>query len=205
MHTAVKHLLGIVLLVFLPLVAGAQARQDLGVSWGGYLPVGSGFVQNASWTQVSLQWNYRIIPQLGAGLSVGYVQHNESGRTLDHFDGAIVTGDSKRKLIQIPIQMLVSYYPIGARHSLFQPYVGVGIGGQWARFDLSGAVVQTSGKENWGLVVTPKIGIRIYPLKKKSFWLNADVAYRYAANEWKLLEISSQQGVLPSLGVGVSF
>lgn len=205
MHTAVKRLLGIVLFGLLPLVVEAQTRQDLSVSWGGYLPTGSGFVKNISWTQFSLQWDYRIIPQLKAGLSLGYVFHNESGWTQDHFNGAVVTGNSNRKLIQLPIQMHVSYYPIGARQGLLQPYLGVGIGGQWARFDLKGAVIQTSGTENWGLIVTPQIGMRIYPSKTDIFWLEVKVAYRYATNEWKLASIKGQQGIIPSLGVGISF
>lgn len=205
MQTAVKQVLGIVLFVLLPFTAGAHKRQDLNVSWGGYFPTGSGFVQNVSWTQFSLKWEYRIIPQLGTGLSIGYGFHKESGWTLDHFNGAIVTGDSKRKLTQIPIQAQVSYYPIGARQSYIQPYIGVGIGGQWARYDLTGTVIQTSGIKNWGLVVTPQIGMRIYPSKTEIFWLDVNVAYRYATNEWKLASIKGQQGIIPTLGVGFSF
>lgn len=206
MKIAVRHIVCAALLL-LPFGAGAQPqnRHSLEVTWGLSIPSGSHFSDETGFTAFSLRWEYRIIPQLAIGASAGFDRHGESGMTEDFFNGDLVTGYTDRTLVQIPLLAHARYYPIGGRNSVLQPYAGVGIGAQWARFEITGEMINTSQADSWGFAVMPEIGTRIYPMRGGRLWLDARIAFRSAGNRWDAARIDALGGVLPSIGVGMAF
>ena len=197
----------LVVLLFLPFGAGAQQpdRHSLELTWGVSIPTGSHFSDQSGFTALSLRGEYRIIPQLAIGVSAGFDRHSESGVTNDFFQGDFVTGHSERELLQIPLIAHVRYYLVGGRRSLLQPYLGVGGGVQWAQFNLTGDMINTSQADSWGFTVRPEIGTRIYPVRGGRLWLDAQLAFRSAWNRWDAAHIDVLGSFLPSIGVGVAF
>ena len=153
MKTGVRQLLGAALLL-LPFGAGAQSqpspRHGIEAAWGVSVPSGAGFVEKTGFAALSLRWEYRIIPQLSVGVSAGFDRHGESGMTGDYFNGDWTTGHTDRTLVQVPLMAHGRCYPLGGRSTLLQPYAGVGIGAQWARFEISGEMINTSRADSWG-------------------------------------------------------
>lgn len=198
------------LCLLLPLGAGAQAqsqikRHSMEITWGPSIPSGSNFTERTGWSAFTLRWEYRIIPQLAMGLSAGFDRCGENGMTEDFFNGDLVTGYTERKVTLFPLAVHARYYPIAGRTHVMQPYIGIGAGAQWARFDITGETINTSRGENWAATAMPEVGTRIYPVRGGRLWFDVKVALRFAGNSWKPAQIESLGSILPSVGMGLSF
>jgi opacity protein-like surface antigen len=195
MHYNKSILLGLILLfcgVCVP-HAGAQTRkqQSVSVAWGVSIPVGDdAYIDKASVRNLSLEWDYRILPCLSAGVSAGYYagfDNKESGN--DFFDGAMVSGRREKKLKTIPIMAQFDYFPMGDANTLFSPYLGIGIGVQYAKFEIKGDYIVSSTRKNWSENFSVRAGVRIRPLETSRFFLDARCLWNRGGNGGSLARV----------------
>lgn len=173
-----------------------KEKHSVSVGWGVWIPVGtSTFANKLTWVTPHVGYEYRLLPQLSAGFSVGCLYSNEKGDTTDRYDNSLVSGNSHRKLTAVPIQAELLYFPLGSREQLVQPFLGIGGGVRYAKFYITGDVINTSQVSSWAGVMTPQVGLRVTPFANKKISLDARLYWQNAANRWELLDTSSQQGI----------
>lgn len=171
-------------------------KHSVSVGWGVWLPVGnSTFTNKLTWVTPHVGYEYRLLPQFSVGFSVGCFYSNEKGDTADRYNSSLVNGNSHRKLTAIPMQAELLYFPLGAGEQSLQPFLGIGGGIQYAKFYITGDVINTSQVSSWAGVITPQIGLRITPFTNKKISLDARVYWQNGGNTWELLDTSSQQGI----------
>lgn len=173
-----------------------EEKHSVSVGWGVWLPVGGNtFTNKLTWVTPHVGYEYRILPQLSAGFSVGYLYSNEKGNTTDRYNNSLVNGNSHRKLTAIPIQAELLYFPLGAREQLFQPFLGIGGGVRYTKYYITGDVINTSEVSSWAGIMTPQVGLRVAPFANKRISLDARLYWQNVGNRWELLDTSSQQGI----------
>lgn len=171
-------------------------KHSVSVGWGVVLPTGSStFTNKPTWVTPHVGYEYRVFPQLSAGFSLGYRYSNEKGDTKDRYNSDLVSGQSHRTLTAIPMQIELLYFPLGACLQKFQPFLGIGGGLNYAKYYITGDALHSEETANWARVVTPQVGFRMMPFLTKKLSIDARVYWQNAANNWKLLHTSSQQGV----------
>lgn len=181
-------------------------KHSLSVDWGAAIPVGQNFIDKASAANVSLEWDYRIIPMLSAGVSVGYIGFTDKGIADEYFDSTLSSGYRDKRLQTIPIMVQLDLFPIGGRATLFRPYLGVGVGGQYARFRITGETIVTSERSNWAERFSARVGTRIFPVKNGGLFFDARVTWGYGGNDWPMAAgLRSMQSIGVTAGVGGVF
>ena len=207
MTIRISHLL-LSLCMFLPFGAGAQtlaARHSVEAAWGVSVPLGTSFLDKTGAGAFSLRYEYRFASRFAAGMLVGLDRTVEKGLFDGTFDGDAVTGYTERIQQQIPILASLCWYMLGEKQSVLRPYVGIGIGVQWTRFEITGETINSSRADSWGLGTTVGIGTRIYPRREGAFFLDVRAAYRYGSNKWNAAGVNGLQGFYPSIGAGINF
>ena len=202
-----KYILATGLLIMICINGFAQTdrKNSLSLGWGVSTPASDGnFLNNAAWTNPSLQWDYRIIPQLSIGLFAGYSVSNEKGVTNDIYDGAMVSGHSDRTLSYLTTAVTLRYFPWENR-GLLQPYLLLSGGIQYANFEITGDTIHTTQHKNWAAVAAPGIGARIYPIATKGLFVDLNGTWKWAGNGLPVMDINSQSNIEIRLSVGIGF
>jgi outer membrane receptor protein involved in Fe transport len=182
----------------------AQTRnQSVSVAWGVSLPAGDAYIEKMSARNLSLEWDYRIMPRLSAGVSLGYGSNSSNkGSGNVFFDGALVSGRREKKLNIVPIMARLDYFPLGDANTLFSPYLGIGAGVQYAKFQIKGDYIVSSTRKNWSENFSVRAGVRIRPLEAGRFFLDARCLWSYGGNSWSPAGVDSirQFGVMAAAG-----
>lgn len=180
-------------------------KQSISFNWGVMVPADNGFVENTGWVNPSLEWNYRVLPALSAGISLGYGFNSVRGIADERFDGDLISGYREKKLSIVPVMALVNYFPMGNGGALFRPYLGIGAGVQYAKFQITGDNIITSTTANLAEVFSAQLGTRICPGKTDKFYLDTRFSWQYGGNSWPAAEIKSIRGLGFALGAGFTF
>ena len=180
-------------------------KQSLSIGWGAAVPVGDSYIDKTSAVNFSLGWDFRLLPVLSAGLSVGYMGNSDRGISDEYFDSAFTTGYREKGVYVIPLMAQFDFFPLGEANTLLRPYFGVGAGGRYAKFRITGDAIVTSGSRGWAESFSARIGTRIYPLWMGRFFLDAKCTWNYGDNRWPLAEAGPVQYFGISAGLGWMF
>ncbi len=208
MYPTIRHIcltaLSLVLVAGCVAHAGGRRANSVSMGWGVAVPSGSNsFANKTSWVSPAVAWEYRFIPVLSAGLSVGYASFDEQAVTRDRYDGDLTDGYTDRTLSLTPVQAVLRYQPLGAGTSQWQPYVSLAGGMQYARYRIEGDQIPASGKEEWAAVVTPAVGLRYYACQR--LWFDLSGSWQWSNSEWNLLNVKSTQNFRVGISVGFDF
>ena len=207
MSDSLKYIIAIFTLFMSCMTGYSQTDQknSLSIGWGISAPASDGnFLNKSVLTNPSIQWDYRIIPQLSIGLFAGYGYSNEKGITHDTYDNAIVDGYSDRSLSLMTTAVTLRYFPWEKR-GLLQPYLLLSGGIQYARFEITGDMINTTESKNWAAVVAPGLGTRMYLKANKGLFVDLSGAWKWAGNGLPIMDINSQSNIEIRLSVGFDF
>lgn len=184
---------------------GQPEKHSVSLLYGVTTPAGDdGFIDQAGFVDLSVEYGIRLTPLLTAGVSAGYGYDRQKKDTDDRYDGDLVSGFSDRNLSVVPVMVWVRLFPWG-QEARFQPYAMLGGGVQYARFDIEGDQIDARTVSNWAVAFSPQIGARFFPAAGKKLYLDGRISWRYAANEWPVMDIGSIQRAGFALGAGVKF
>ena len=181
-------------------------KQTASIAWGMSFPTGGdSYIDRASVENFSLEWGYRVLPGLSAGVSLGYGNRSERGVSDEFFDGSFVSGFREKKLYTLPIMAVFDYFPLGDDNTLLRPYLGVGLGVQYAKWQITGDAIVTSVSKNWAESFSARAGLRISPNENGRFFLDARCLWNYSGNGWQSAKINSMQQFAIMAAAGFMF
>ena len=170
-------------------------KNSVSLGWGGSIPAGGGnFSNTATMVAPYAEWEYSLSQWFSVGASAGYVYGSEKGDTRERVNGDIVDGYSERTLSLVPLQARLRYFPLGGNRPL-RPYVSASGGAQYAKFDITGDAILSSGVKNWAGLFSAGAGVRFYPNPDKDFFLGLGGAWQWAGNKFKIMDTNAQRSV----------
>lgn len=184
----------------------AQAqRQSIAAHWGVAVPINNQFIDKAGAVNPSLEWSYRIIPSLSAGLSLGYGSFIEKGAGDERIDTDLISGNREKSLSLMPFLAKFHYFPFGNRNRLFSPFIGVGVGVQYAKFYIIGDAISSNKTSNWAEAFSAEMGAKIQLPKNERIYFDIRGLWQYGGNSCSLTGTKPIQTLGITLGVGFKF
>lgn len=180
-------------------------EHSVSASWGGEIPSGKSFLSHVSWVVPQMRYEYVVIPQLSVTGSATYSYGKEPGMINEKYDGDFVTGNSIRSLSSFPLQLGLSYFPLGGKTALVQPYLAVSGGSNYAKFYITGDFINSCKTSNWSGMFSAGLGIRYYIPYSDRIFLDINGTYQYAGNKLTKIDSDAQQGFLVRIGAGFRF
>ena len=173
------------------------------IDWQFNFPMSNNFADKGSGWGMNFEGGYYVTPNFALGGFLSYHSNHEyfGRQTLPLTEGGSINTDQQHTLFQLPFGLATRYS--WDRGGVFQPYVGVKIGAQYAQ--LKSAFNVFEAKDNtWGFYVSPEIGFSIYP------WaygpgLHFAFYYSYASNKGDLFTYSVDGMNNLGLRVGIAF
>lgn len=175
----------------------------VGLSWEMSFPTGNNFLSKSSPAGGRLEFRRMVNQNFSAGLAFSWNSFSEyfSTRTYKNDQGVAVTTDMVREIYTAPITAIFHYYPT-LSNRMVKPYVGLGIGGQYAEQNVYFNIYEINSND-WGFVVRPEIGtlVRFTP----SWAALLTFSYNYSTNKNKAFDQNSLQQFAINLGVAGLF
>lgn len=173
------------------------------IDWQFNFPMSNNFADKGSGWGMNFEGGYYVTPNMALGGFLAYHSNHEyfSRQTLPMNESGSINTDQQHTLFQLPFGLATRYS--WDRGGVFQPYVGVKIGAQYAQ--LKSAFNVFEAKDNtWGFYVSPEVGFSIYP------WaygpgLHFAFYYSYASNKGDLFTYSVDGMNNLGLRVGIAF
>ena len=183
----------------------ANHRHSLSLQWGVYIPTGKGFLNRATTISPVLEWEWRASNAVSIGAGIGYTRGAERNYTRDTYEGDLVTGPSDRSLTLMPLTAHFRWFPTTSPQHRLRPFIGAGIGVQYAVFRIEGELINKSEVQSWGAVVRPEAGVSFCPQQNGRICIEIKCGWQYATNKFPIMSIESLQGVQISAGVRYKF
>jgi outer membrane protein W len=180
---------------------GFAQKNLFGIAWEINFPNNSDYITKASFAGGKIDYRHFFKKNISAGLALNWATYEQylPRQTFVKPDGnSAVTSDFVAQSYQLPITATVHYY--FEKNKMFQPYVGLALGGQYLQQSLY-YNVYVSDDDNWGFVARPELGtvIRVHPDHGWGFLVAAN--YSYATNKTDLLDNNSFKNFGISIGV----
>ena len=176
----------------------------INVDWQVGVPLGSAYADKASGWGMNFEGGYFITPEFSLGAFISYQTNIQSidRQTLQLPDGSSLTTAQKHTLFELPFGVAGRYNFM--KHRVFQPYVGMRLGADYAEMSSYYYTIQQY-EDSWGVYLSPEIGASIFPSPDQRFGFHVALFYSYASNSDRLL-IYSMDGISRfGLRVGISF
>lgn len=173
------------------------------IDWQFNFPMSNNFADKGSGWGMNFEGGYYVTPNMALGGFLAYHSNHEyfGRQTLPMNENGSINTDQQHTLFQLPFGLATRYS--WDRGGVFQPYIGVKIGAQYAQ--LKSAFNVFEAKDNtWGFYVSPEVGFSIYP------WaygpgLHFAFYYSYASNKGDLFTYSVDGMNNLGLRVGIAF
>ena len=177
--------------------------QMVALSWEINVPSGNeGIITETSLSGGRFEYRKFFTNELSAGfgISLSSVEQYFGTYTYDKPDGSMaVTTDMVRQALVLPMTITGHYYP-SFGFKMLKPYVGIGLGAQYASQDLFYNIYVINNSD-WGFVARPEVGTLV--LFGENIGAIASAAYNYSTNKVDALNISSMKQI--SFNIGLVF
>ncbi len=198
-----KQLIILIISFFATTVAMAQkGLSKISIQYSTHLPIGSvrDFVETISPRGFSADYSYFLTNNFSIGIAGGFSDfYQKKDRQTYSYSETDISAVKSHSLQAIPIMLKGSYSKI-KEGSLFQPYAGIGIGGNLIGYEeWFGTLVDE--KSGFRFSIAPEIGTRI-AFNKYSLG-GVDLSLRYYYTAFKYNDVKNLQSV--SLNVGLFF
>lgn len=172
------------------------------LSWEIAFPTGNDFLSKTSFSGGRFEYRYMVQPNFSAGLAVSWNSFDQYfGTRTYHTNNSAVTTDMVREIYTAPITAIFHYYP-SARGKMLKPFIGIGLGAQYAEQNTYFNIYETTAN-NWGFVVRPEIGGLLRVGRGAAILISG--SYNYATNKNSSFNISSLQQFAINIGIAGLF
>lgn len=193
----------IILLISLCTVTVAIAQKGLSkisIQHSTHLPIGSvrNFVETISPRGFSADYSYFLTDKFSIGFAGGYSDfYQKKDRQTYTYSETDISAVKSHSLQAIPLMLKASYNNI-KEGSLFQPYAGIGVGGNLINYEeWFGTLVDE--KSGFRFSIAPEIGTRI-AFNKYSLG-GVDLSLRYYYTAFKYNDVKNLQSISLNLGI----
>lgn len=159
------------------------------IDWQLNVPLGKTFAKKTSGWGMNFEGGYNINDKFSVGLFIAYSTNFEhiDRRTIELSPTSTINTDQEHSLFQMPFGVSGRYNFLSG--SIFNPYVGVKIGPEFARLNSYYYVVRQY-ENTWGFYASPEIGVNIYPGPAWPCGFHVAAYYSYATNKGNILNYS---------------
>lgn len=174
------------------------------VDWQVGVPLGSSLADKASGWGMNFEGGYYITESLAVGPFISYQTNLEKipRQTLDLGNGSALTVRQKHSVFQLPFGVTTRYQWL--RKSIFQPYVGLKLGANYAELS-SYYYILKQYNDTWGFFLSPELGVSIFPCPQHQFGFHVAAYYSYSTNNGDVLTYSVNNLNNFGVRVGISF
>ena len=167
-------------------------------------PTDNNFLNETSLSGWRLEYRRMVKPNLSVGLGVSWSSFDEyfTTQTYKGSNGrSALTADMIRQVYTVPITLITHYY-LKTGSSLFQPYVGLGLGTQYAESNAYFNIYVVNDN-NWGFVARPEIGtlINFGPSPAKAL---VTFGYNWSTNKNDAFDIKNINQFVVNVGIGIA-
>ena len=161
--------------------------------------VANEFVQSAQGYGAYMEGGYYISPMVALGGFASFNTNNEyhPKQTYTFADKSALTTDLNKSIYQVPFGASVR---MRFMRSEFQPYVQAKIG---TEYSTQSTYMSTfiNRHDNWGLYVSPEVGMTIFPFQKTDLGFQVAAFYSYSTNRNKTYSLKGLNNVGFKLGI----
>lgn len=187
------------------LPAKAQTSDILyyNIDWQFNFPLGNNFADKASGWGMNFEAGYYLTENFAVGGFMSYHSNHKhlSSESIPLSDNGILTTDRQHTLFQLPFGVTGRY--TFNREGMFQPYLSLKTGPQFARLKSNFNVFQESDN-TWGFYISPEIGMNIFPWVYRP-GIHVAAYYSYATNKGSVLTYGENGMSNFGLRLGVAF
>jgi len=172
-----------------------------GLSWEVAKPSNNPYLSKTSWAGGRIEYRHMIKSTLSLGIGMSWNSFDEyvgSKTYTGNNTGSAVTTDMVRQIYTLPITALIHYYP-HTNNKNIKPYVGIGLGAQYAEQNSYFNIYQVSNN-TWGFVMRPEVGANFMIASELS--IMAGIHYQWASNKNEGLGMNSLSQFGFNLGLG---
>jgi len=172
--------------------------------WEVALPTDNKFLSETSLSGWRLEYRRMVKQNLSVGLAVSWSAFDEyqTTKTYHGTNGrSAVTTDMIRQVYTVPITLITHYY-FKNKGGLLQPYVGLGLGTQYAESNAYFNIYVVTDN-NWGFVARPEIGTFIN-LGASPAKILLSAGYNWSTNTNNAFDVSNISQFTINLGIGIT-
>ena len=188
-------------MVFFAANADAQMgkRYYMNAGWQFNALVGNEFVTSAQGYAGYIEGGYYLTPMFAVGGFANFSTNNEyiPKETYTFSDQSALTSDLERSVYQVPFGATVRYRFMRTE---VQPYIQAKAGAQYSSQNTYMSTF-VNRHDNWGLYLSPEVGLTFYPFNATDVGFQFAVYYTYATNHNKAYDISGLNNLGFKLGV----
>ncbi len=183
---------------------GGKLVNMYGLSWEISVPTNSEFLDKTSLAGGKFEYRHFLAGKpISFGVSIGWNSYEQyiPTQTISYDNGTkAITTDMDRNIYTVPVAALAHYYFNWGKPVL--PYIGVGIGAQYAEQTIYYNIFETD-EYNWGFLVRPELGVLIRP-KMRNWGILANAGWSYATNKNDLFDINSLKNFSFNIGLFIN-
>jgi outer membrane protein W len=206
MKIIVKSLLLIAVLVSLHARAQTEGsnRDLVSFSWEMGFPSSNKYLNESSLSGWRFEYRKGIKPYLSIGLGLSWNAFDEyiHTKTYTSSDSAkAITTDMIRQVYTLPITLTAHYY-YPTKSKIMQPYLGVGLGGQYAENNTY-MNIYSFNENNWGFVIRPEVGALFTFSPRSPVKALLGLGLNVSTNKYEAFDINGWNHVTVNVGIGI--
>lgn len=204
-HLSLKILAVVAIATAFTLPSRAQTCDNFyyNIDWQFNFPIGMDFADKASGWGMNFEGGYHLTENFAVGAFLTYHSNHKyiPRQTISMGDNSALNTDQQHTLFQMPFGVAGRY--IFNREGMFQPYVSLKAGPQYARLKTTFNAFQNSDN-TWGFYVSPEIGMNIFPWVYRP-GIHVAAYFSYATNKGSVMTYSEDGMSNFGLRLGIAF
>ena len=204
-HISFKALAIVAILTAFALPGRAQTSDTFysNIDWQFNFPISNSFANKASGWGMNFEGGYYLTENLAIGGFLTYHSNHKyiPRQTISMGDNSSLNTDQQHTVFQMPFGIAGRY--TFNREGMFQPYVALKTGPQYARLKTDFNAFQNSDN-TWGFYISPEIGMNIFPWVYRP-GIHVAAYYSYATNKGSVLTYDVDGMSNFGLRLGIAF
>lgn len=173
------------------------------IDWQFNFPISNSFADKASGWGMNFEGGYYLTDNFAIGAFMAYHSNHKyiPRQTISLGDNSSINTDQQHTQFQLPFGVAGRY--TFNREGMFQPYISVKAGPQYARLKSTFNVFENDDN-TWGFYVSPEIGMNIFPWVYRP-GIHVAAYYSYATNKGSVLTYDVDGMSNFGLRLGIAF
>lgn len=173
------------------------------IDWQFNFPLSNSFADKASGWGMNFEGGYYLTENLAVGGFLAYHSNHKyiPRQTISMSGSSSLTTDQQHTLFQMPFGVAGRY--TFNREGMFQPYIGLKAGPQYAKLKASFNAFEDSDN-TWGFYFSPEIGMNIFPWVYRP-GIHVAAYYSYATNKGAVMNHGEDGMSNFGLRLGIAF
>ena len=173
------------------------------IDWQFNFPLGNDFVKKGSGWGMNFEGGYYLTENFAVGAFLAYHSNHKyiPRQTISMGDNSSLNTDQQHTQFQLPFGVAGRY--TFNREGMFQPYISVKAGPQYARLKSTFNAFENDDN-TWGFYVSPEIGMNIFPWVYRP-GIHVAAYYSYATNKGSVLTYDVDGMSNFGLRLGIAF